>query len=45
MRELDAEIEARARQARAAIDDAHRRTQAERRAVAATRVRRPGSAR
>ncbi|HZT16693.1 MAG TPA: hypothetical protein VFA19_12180 [Gaiellaceae bacterium] len=42
MRTLDAEIELRVREARAALEEAQRRTARERRAVAATRVRRPG---
>lgn len=41
MRELDAEIERRGREAAAAIATAQRRTRAERRAVASTEVRRP----
>lgn len=41
MRELDAEIERRGREAAAAIAAAQRRTRAERRAVASTEVRRP----
>lgn len=43
MRALDAEIDRRAREASAAIAEAQRRTRHERGAVAATRVRRPGS--
>jgi len=43
MRSLDAEIERRAREASAAITEAQLRTRHERGAVAATRVRRPGS--
>jgi membrane protein implicated in regulation of membrane protease activity len=41
MRELDQEIERKARQARAAIAAAQRRTRAEQQAVASTQVRRP----
>jgi hypothetical protein len=43
MRDLDAELERRAREARAAIDEAHRRTRQEQRAVSATQIRRPDS--
>jgi hypothetical protein len=43
MRELDAAIEQRTRDARDAIAEARRRTRAERRAVSATQVRRPSS--
>lgn len=43
MRSLDAEIERHVREARAAIDHAKTATRHERGAVAATRVRRPGS--
>ncbi len=41
MRELDSEIERRGREAAAAFATAHRRTRAERNAVASTQVRRP----
>lgn len=43
MRELDAVIDERTRAARAAIDEARRRTRAERQAVSTTQVRRPAS--
>jgi hypothetical protein len=43
MREFDAEIERRNRDARDAIDEARRRTRAERRAVSTTQVRRPSA--